>query len=154
MRVKELFFDRKAVIDAMDGATHSVFSKFGAFVRTRARTSIVKRKRASFPGRPPSSHVGLLRRMILFFYSRVLRSVIIGPERVAGKIGDAPHALEHGGRSTIVSAEFSAGRRGRRRRIGDRGRRRVKIKQRPFMGPAFEKEKQGLSQMWADSIRR
>lgn len=153
-RTKALFFDRPAVMRAMDDATGKVFRRFGGAVRLTARRSIVKRKAASFPGRPPSSHVGLLRRMIFFVYSRLLRTVIIGPERVAGKIGDAPHALEHGGRTTIVSADASVGRRGRRRVIGERRRRRITIKQRPFMGPAFEKMKPRLSAMWQDSITR
>ncbi len=151
MRTKSMFFDRPAVIKAMDDATGKVFRRFGGAVRLTARRSIVKRKTASFPGRPPSSHIGTLKRSITFIFSRMLRSVIIGPERM-NKIGDAPHALEHGGFSTIATSRFFGRRRGKE---AARGRilKRVRIKQRPFMGPAFEKEKRGLSRMWADSIR-
>lgn len=53
------FFDRKAVLAAVDKATLRVLSKFGAFVRRRAKSSIRKRKKASPPGQPPSSHSGL-----------------------------------------------------------------------------------------------
>lgn len=141
MKFKEMFFDRQVVIDDMDRKTHSVFVEFGAKVRTRAKTSIrpaTKFNQTSVPGQPPKSHTGLLRRMIFFLWDRATRSVIIGPEKVIGKIGDAPHALEHGGRTEV---RVTTGAR----------RRRIRIKQRPFMGPAFEKEKKGLDKLWADA---
>jgi len=149
MVTKRMFFDRKAVTGAVGRATRKVFSRFGAFVRTAARSSIRKRKRTSAPGEPPSSHTGLLKRFIFFGYDRQRRSVVIGPQRLNQKTGDlpagqagAPEALEHGGITTFVE-----GLRGRRRK------RRVKIKARPFMGPAFDKEKPKLPAMWANSVR-
>ncbi len=137
-----MFFDRDKVRKKTDGATRRVFSRFGAFVRTAARHSIRKRKAASKPGQPPSSHTGLLRRLIFFGYDRNRRSVVIGPERLNQKIGDAPAALEYGGHSTVVE-----GLRSRRRK------RRVKITARPYMGPAFEREIPKLPAMWRQSIR-
>ena len=142
MVTKKMFFDRKAVRSAVDRTARRVLSKFGAFVRRGAKSSIRKRKRASSPGEPPSSHAGLLKKFIFFGYERDRRSVVIGPARLNQKIGDAPHALEHGGVSTVVE-----GLRGRRRK------RRVRIKARPFMGPAFEKEKPKLAAMWRDSVK-
>jgi len=142
MVTKQMFFDRKAVTGAVDRATRKVLSRFGAFVRTGARHSIRKRKRASAPGEPPSSHTGLLRNFIFFGYDRDRRSVVIGPQRLNQKIGDAPQALEYGGPSTVVE-----GLRGRRRK------RRINIAARPFMGPAFEREKPKLPAMWANSVK-
>jgi len=142
MVTKQMFFDRKAVTGALDRATRKVLSKFGAFVRTGARHSIRKRKGVSAPGEPPSSHTGLLRNFIFFGYDRDRRSVVIGPQRLNQKVGDAPHALEHGGTSTVVE-----GLRGRRRK------RRIRIAARPFMGPAFEREKPKLPAMWVDSVK-
>ncbi len=142
MVAKKMFFDRKAVRSAVDRTARRVLSKFGAFVRRGAKSSIRKRKRASSAGEPPSSHSGLLKKFIFFGYERDRRSVVIGPARLNQKIGDAPHALEHGGVSTVVE-----GLRGRRRK------RRVRIKARPFMGPAFEKEKPKLAAMWRDSVK-
>ena len=139
---KQMFFDKAPVLRAADKATRRVLSRFGAYVRTTARHSIRKRKAASRPGRPPSSHTGLLRRFIYFGYDRGRKSVVIGPQRLNQKVGDAPAALEHGGVSTIVE-----GLRHRRRK------RRVRIIARPFMGPAFEKEKPKLPSMWANSIK-
>ena len=139
---KQMFFDSKAVTSAVDKTSRRVLSRFGAYVRTTARHSIRKRKAVSRPGKPPSSHTGLLRRFIYFGYDRQRRSVVIGPQRLNQKVGDAPAALEHGGVSTVVE-----GRRGRRRK------RRVRIAQRPYMGPAFEKEKPKLPAMWQNSVR-
>jgi hypothetical protein len=139
---KGVFFDRKAVTGAVDRATRKVLSKFGAFVRRAAKSSIRKRKRVSAPGEPPSSHTGLLKRFIFFGYDRDQRSVVIGPQRLNQKIGDAPHALEHGGASTVLE--------GSRRR---RRKRRVRIRARPYMGPAFEKEQPKLAAMWRDSVK-
>ena len=119
-----------------------MLSKFGAFVRRGAKSSIRKRKAPSVPGKPPSSHTGLLKRLIFFGYQREKRSVVIGPARLNQKIGDAPEALEYGGTSTVVE-----GLRGSRRK------RRVQIKARPYMGPAFKKEQPKLPAMWRDSVK-
>jgi hypothetical protein len=160
--VKRVFFDRKAVIDRMDAATRKVFSKFGAFVRRAARSSIRKRRSSAPPGSPPSSHTGLLKRFIFFGYDAQARSVVIGPARLdqrgrtpaatptptpaaaaAAAPTPAPSLLEHGGMATLT-------RRGTRRQT----RNQVRYRPRPFMGPAFEKQKPLLAAMWRDSITR
>jgi len=135
----QLFFDSKKVRRSVDRATRRVLSKFGAFVRRTARSSIRKRKKASTPGSPPSSHIGLLKKFIWFGYEPAKRSVVIGPARLsqAGR-GEAPHLLEYGGTDTIE-------RRGKRKR--------AKVRPRPFMGPAFEKEQPKLPAMWRGSVR-
>ena len=138
MKFKQMFFTSKAVLSVTDRATRRVLSKFGAYVRRAAKSSIRKRKAISSPGSPPSSHTGLLKRFILFGYDPSKRSVVIGPLRLTrGGRGDAPRALEEGGTTQVV-------RRGRKER--------VKIKARPFMGPAMEKEKPKLPQMWRNSV--
>ena len=38
--IKRMFFDRQAVISKVDAATRRVLSKFGAFVRRSAKSSI------------------------------------------------------------------------------------------------------------------
>ena len=78
-QAKGLFFDRASVMSAADRATRRVLSKFGAYVRQTARTSIRKRKSISQPGQPPSSHTGLLKRNIFFVFSPDTQSVVIGP---------------------------------------------------------------------------
>ena len=138
---KSMFFTSQRVISATDRATRRVLSKFGAFVRRAAKSSIRKRKRTSRPGQPPSSHTGLLKRFILFGYDPARRSVVIGPMRLNRK-GDAPEALEHGGTARVVTGSR------RKRRLA----RKVKIKARPYMGPAMEREKPKLPSMWRDSV--
>ena len=135
----QLFFDSKKVRRAVDRTTRRVLSKFGAFVRRTARSSIRKRKKPSSPGAPPSSHIGLLKKFIFFGYEPAKRSVVIGPVRLSQKgRGEAPHLLEYGGAAKIEH-------RGKRKR--------AKVRPRPFMGPAFEKEQPQLPAMWRDSVR-
>jgi hypothetical protein len=135
---KSMFFDRAKVATAVDKGVRKVLSKFGAFVRTTAKHSIRKRKTISQPGQPPSSHVGLLRKLIYFGYDANRRSVVIGPTPLRGQ-AEAPPLLEYGGRTRIknrkgkvVSANYRA---------------------RPFMGPAFEAEQKKLPSIWASSIK-
>jgi len=136
--VKALFFDSQAVLEKVDAATRKVLSRFGAFVRTTARHSIRKRKGVSAPGSPPSSHVGTLKRLIFFGYDLSARSVVIGPAPFRSTV-EAPPLLEYGG---------TASRKDRK------GRRVVaRYAARPFMGPAFEKEKSKLPGMWESSVR-
>ena len=136
-QAKGMFFDRNKVTGVVNRAERRVLSRFGAFVRTGARSSIRKRKRVSSPGSPPSSHTGLLKRTIFFVYDPKKSNVIIGPV-LLGKGTNAPELLEHGGAAT---------RRRRKRRV------RATYRPRPFMGPAFEREKPKLPQMWRDSVR-
>lgn len=97
-QAKRTFFSSKEVQSHVDKETRQVFSKFGAHVRRRARQSIRKRKTASPPGKPPSSHSGKLKRFIFFGYDKTKRSVVVGPVRLTGKNkGDAPELLEYGG---------------------------------------------------------
>ncbi len=98
-QAKAAFFDSSAVTDALDAGTRKVLSKFGAYVRTRARTSIRTRKKSAAPGSPPSSHAGDLKRLILFAYDAVNKSLVVGP--VPFRKGEAPSLLEHGGTTTV-----------------------------------------------------
>ena len=137
-QAKGLFFDRAKVTGAVDKGTRRVLSKFGAFVRQGAKSSIRKRKKVSEPGKPPSSHTGLLKRHIYFLFSPERRSVIIGPTLLDSKQTDAPYLLEHG--DTVTRK-----RRGKRVRMTYRPR--------PFMGPAFEKEQSQLPALWRNSVK-
>ena len=139
LRITHLFFDSPKVIRAVDKSTRQVLSRFGAFVRRTAKQSIRKRKKSSAPGTPPSSHTGLLKRFIFFGYDPQKRSVVIGPTRLTeNNRGEAPSILEYGGRTTVE---------------GHKKKTRVRIRPRPFMGPAFEKEKTNLPALWKNSIK-
>lgn len=140
MRIKNLFFDKKTVLRAVDKAKRAVLSKAGAFIRTTAKHSIRTKKGAAPPGKPPHSHEGSLRRLIYFGYDPVTDSVVVGP--VGFKRTGAPHVLEFGGKTEI-----------QRRRRGKVVRTRVTIDQRAFMGPALEKERPQLPKRWGGSVR-
>ena len=136
-KITHLFFDSPKILRSVDKTTRKVLSRFGAFVRRTAKQSIRKRKKASVPGTPPSSHTGLLKRFIFFGYDRQKDSVVIGPTRLTeGSRGDAPSLLEYGGRTTLKGKKKT----------------RVRIRSRPFMGPAFEKEQSNLPSLWKNSI--
>lgn len=147
MRMKNMFFTSKAVTSRENAATRRVLSKFGAYVRRTAKSSIRKRKRASEPGQPPSSHTGLLKKFIWFGYEPTQQSVVIGPAKLTSKSSGAQETLEHGGTATLM--EFQWVGRGRRQRR----KRNVRIAARPFMAPAMDKEIPKLPSMWANSIR-
>lgn len=137
--LRGMFFDRKAVTNAVDRATRKVLGKFGAYVRTTARSSIRRRKKVSAPGQPPTSWTGLLKRFLFFAYEPDRKSVVIGPARFDKSDGEALPLLEYGGRTT------------RRDRKGKR--RAANYRARPYMGPAFEKERKKLPDLWRDSVR-
>ena len=141
MRIKDMFFDRATVIRAVDGTKRKVLSKAGAFIRTAARTSIRKRKASAPAGKPPHSHEGSLRRLILFGYDRAADSVVVGP--VGFKKSVAPNVLEYGGETVVLS-----------RRGGRLTSRKVKVAPRPHMAPALEKERPKLPLLWRNSIRK
>ncbi len=139
IKVTHLFFDSPKVIRSVDKSTRRVLSRFGAFVRRTAKQSIRKRKKPSPPGRPPSSHTGLLKRFIFLGYDRQKDSVVIGPTQLTdNNRGNAPSLLEYGGRTTLKA---------------NNNRKRIKIRSRPFMGPAFEKEQSNLPSLWKNSVK-
>ena len=142
--LKSNFFDRQSVLRAVAPADHRVLSKFGAFVRRRARSSIRQRKRVSRAGEPPSSHTGKLKRFIFFAYEPERHNVVIGPAKLNGtRSGTALEALEKGGQTVILT---------RRARGEQQLKRTVTIAARPFMQPAFKKELPGVARLYRDQI--
>jgi len=131
---KGSFFDAGAVMKEMDKATRRVFSRFGAFVRQRARASIRYQVPPAQPGRPPAGHrtqmrmkrvkktgtfraqaVSPLRELIFFAYSAESQSLVVGPAIFAGSRQPRPggrtipETLERGGTATVMEA-MSGGR--------------------------------------------
>lgn len=158
-KAKANFFDRKLVSDKIGSAAKRVLSKFGAYTRQGAKTSLRYKEGPSAPGKPPHIHrtamrkktnkktgqtkvqsVSPLREFIFFVWDAAAQSVVVGPALLNTTKGgsEALSALESGGASTSHS--------------GARPR-RVNIEARPFMGPAAEKELPKLPPLWRDSIR-
>jgi hypothetical protein len=133
---KKFFFDRDHVANAVDRGKRKALAKLGAFIRRRARSSIRKRRAISQPGKPPSSHEGSLRKLILFAYDAPRDSVVVGPTTF--KKGEAPALLEYGGTAT---------------RPGKDGQPvQAVYRPRPYMRPAFEAELPKAPQMFKDAI--
>ena len=122
-----VFFDRAAVINAVDAGTRRALSKFGAFTRTRAKSSIRKRKRISKPNNPPSSHSGHLKKLIYFGYDQNKRSVVVGPLPYHK---GAAHVIEYGGVSNGAL-----------------------YRPRPFMRPAFAIELKNAEKYFKDVVK-
>lgn len=97
-QAKLWFFDQKKILDKTKAAEARVQARFGAFVRTKARSSMRKRKRSAAPGSPPSVHRGDLKRLLFFGRDPATESVVVGPVPFAA--GKAPRLLEHGGTTT------------------------------------------------------
>lgn len=112
---KGAFFDRAAVTDQLDPAIRKALSKFGAFVRTRAKSSLKYGKGTATSGKPPIVHRGgmtrtkankktgkvtttaasPLRELLFFSYDASRKSVVIGPT-LGGPATGAPEKLEAG----------------------------------------------------------
>ena len=159
-QVKRLFLDREAVIKRTDRAKRRAMSRVGGFMRTTARRSMRKRKKPSPPGRPPSSHQGDLRRHLYFAYEPERETVVVGP--VGFSRSDTPAVLERGGSVRVRNRLVPVGR-GVTRGAGGRfqsNRRMVRfsgslrIKARPYMGPANEKTSGRLPGEFAKAMGR
>src|SRR5687768_15962159 len=85
IKVKELFFDRPRVIQAIGRPKATFLSRGGARVHRVAKNSIPRRKRVSLLAIPPSAHSrnpnAWLKR-ICFGFQESSESVIIGPVAV------------------------------------------------------------------------
>lgn len=174
------FFDERAVQNALDKGTRRALSKFGAFVRARAKSSIRKRKSVSKPGSPPSSHTGKLKKHIYFGYDVQRKSVVIGALPFSSS--RAQELLEHGGASRpnygrrprtfypgafgpMRSSDVFDRKRWTRLHTAAQAVRATKIynevvltnsvvyRPRPYMNPAFQKELGNLKTSFQDCIR-
>lgn len=153
VQMKAGFFDRPKVKRSMDKATHRALSKFGAFVRTRARTSMRKNRGVSKPGQPPFTHTQMLRRGVLFAYEPTRENVVIGPVQLRQGLsqnaadpvsGTVPQVLEYGGQIRI---------RDRKRGSNLITERIANIEARPFMRPAFDLEIKKAPRLWQNAMR-
>jgi hypothetical protein len=131
-QVKRSFFDRPEVERAVKAGERRALSKFGAFVRRRARSSIRQRKKISEPGKPPSSHSGELRKLIFFAYDASTGSVVIGPLPL-NRFTGVPRLLEEGGVVVDMRPKF--------------------YRPHPYMVPAMMAERRSGAHSFKNSVR-
>lgn len=120
------FFNRDAVIQALDAAEFVALQRSGAYVRRVAQNLIKRRRTPSPPGQPPSSRegetgrgpwAGFLDRSIEFAYDRSSRSVLVGPIGMFNS--GVPRVHEFGGTLRIRNP------RRRKRSVGGGGPLRI-----------------------------
>jgi hypothetical protein len=135
---KRMFFDRDPVLKAIDAANRRVLSKIGAFVRTRAQTSMKRRRASAKPNQPPSAHGNpLLKKLLYFAFDAATKSVVVGPVR--SRKGVVPHLMEYGGQGEVIVRGVKTTRR---------------FAPHAFMGPALAKEREGFAKLWKDQVKR
>lgn len=136
------FFDRQTIENPVEKARVDYLRRAAGQVRLRMRRSMRRRKKVSAPGRPPSIHSPSSQslRLIQFALDRESGGAIVGPVKFNAKTGrQTPNRLEFGGRSRIV----------------DRRRQRtVRIRRRPFAGPALAATESALGDLWGASLER
>lgn len=125
---KAAFF-RDDLLAKIGKAKFRALSKFGAYVRTRSRTSLRYKQGTAPAGKPPYSHSGLLRDFIYFAYDESTGSVVIGPVVLNGGSAQALESLEYGGPSIL-----------RRFRHGKYEEIATQTGEHPFMRPAYQEE--------------
>lgn len=136
---KKTFFDPNAVLDPAVRVMRQKLSRYGAFVRTRAKSSIKKRKKPADPGKPPSSHAGTLKRLIFFGFEPSTQTVVVGPAKFENRHNYVvPEVLEKSGTVVVVKP-------GKKPQAAHyRGN--------PFMQPAHEAELPKFMESLKDSI--
>jgi hypothetical protein len=175
--VKNAFFDKPKIEAKLKKAKRQQLSRAGAFVRKKARQSLLRRKSISSPGSPPHTHSkGLSLKTILFYYDARRDSVIVGPVKLNSKISAVrpditlPALMEFGGSATISEFRYvveSDGWSSEWRKIDLRRKprshsRRLKIEtrnrkanypSRPFMHPALLAEAPKFPDLFAHCIK-
>lgn len=124
-------------------------------------SSIRKRKKSSEPGKPPSSHTGLLKKFIFFSYDERSDSVVIGPVPMAKSDGKTLKTLEFGGRIKSTRPHYIPVKAGRAAKGRVKRRKWVKLPAgttmnyaaRPYMGPALKAEEPKLPSYWRESVK-
>ncbi len=137
--IKSLFFDRPGIIEALGKGRAAALSKAGAFVRTRGRSKLRRRKASAPANQPPSSHDGSLKDKTYFSYDPQSRSVVIGPAKFKKGAADI---IEKGGEETLTDKHGKS--------------RRVTYPPHPWMGPALAEEIRAgtIPSPWHNSIRK
>lgn len=135
-QMKDFFFDRKVIERQVNREKRRSMSRSLAFIRTKARSLLRRRKRSSSPGSPPSVHskdpTASLKK-ILFAYDMATGGGVVGPVKINRSNPEfrssepVPSIMESGGSVLIRRGKKSRGRR-------------VTYAARPFMQPALDHE--------------
>jgi hypothetical protein len=163
-KIKDLFFDRPAVLRAVDRAKLKYLRGAGALTMTIARRSVrtgtarksaptagVTRRRRKAkvrqaqPNKPPFSRTKRFRKSILFHYDAATNSMVVGPEKL--NEDPSPRAFEEGGTYPIwVRIPKGQGRPAQKIRT------RGTYRKFPTMQPALAIAEPRLPKLWQDTV--
>lgn len=113
IRISNMFFDRAELQKKIGKRNAMAMMKAGAYIRKRAQTRILKRrKKPSAPGQPPNVHAKDKKRSlryITFHFNEDTESLIVGPQKIPNNPQSptiaagytVPQILEFGGTIAI-----------------------------------------------------
>lgn len=131
VRVTKALIEAAAMMAAVKKATIRALKIAGFEIRQTAQESIESepiRRRSSLPGQPPKTHRGnYLRRAILYSVEEDTETLVAGPS--FNMVGTSARAHEFGG-------EYKG----------------QEYPERPFMGPALEKNLQNIPLFWSNQV--
>lgn len=136
---RNFFFDAPIVIRALDAGWRYALTKVGAYLRTRMKSGMCRRKRSAKQGEFPSVHAGQLRDLIYFGLDGAGHYLDVGPVRF--RKGQAPELNEFGGKTTNTTKKgqsYSAN-----------------YEQHPFAAPSLKAETDAgtIPQAWASVVK-
>lgn len=135
-KLTDLFVDSALIEEKARKAEIRGLKRVGFLTRQMAQESIRDGAGSSTPGSPPHSHVGTLRRFILYSLGENKQSVVIGPKFLKKKSKDAAKATEYGGRA-VNSRSVP-----------------INVQPRPFMHPALAKvSRENVPGVFGNSFR-
>jgi hypothetical protein len=180
LKRERMFFDRMAVIRAMEEKKLRALAVAGGFIRTTAQRSMrwgfrrsqrakeafgtkaqqerareirVQKRSPSEPGKPPKAWSGELRELLFFGWDEQSQSMLVGPEGFKNSI--APNVHEFGG-VIKVPAKYTRSRLGGGRSSREERNRKIPIRYpaRPYMGPALNIaiERDKIPEAFKDSV--
>ncbi len=154
--MKRNFFDRAAVLEAMDRKTVRALGRAGVIIQRAGKRLLKYGQTVSSPGSPPTVHktsgftriarrgkkagqpqpVSPLRELVFYAYDPASKSTVVGPEIFRNaKSRGAPKALEKGGEVQVT------------KRDGTTTIQRVEA--RPFMLPALQSKVSVIPQQFS-----
>lgn len=161
IKLKRISFYEKSVKNHFKYKNVTFLGRLGSYTRKVAQRSIRKRDRASEPGQPPSSHTGILKKLIVFSVDKPNEDVYIGPLKTHQVFfnkhrqpvrGTIPAILEHGGQITILEqfifGDWERVDLRRRKRSTEKRLRTINIAARPYMRPAFTLAQRNIKQLY------
>ena len=137
--VAKVKFNARPVLSAKDRGTARALKKAGAFVRSDARRSMLRRAKPSPPGKPPRVVSGELKKFLFFVVDKA-ESVTIGPIKLSNN--GAPAILEYGGSKNL-----------RRRIRGRRASVRADYQPHPYMNPALEQVAPKVPELFKNAFK-